>query len=72
VVDGENGYLVKYDDVQGLAQAALKLAKDKGLCEVMGALNRKKVEQEFSLISHARSIEGVYSRILSDPFCKAR
>lgn len=72
VVDGENGYLVKYDDVQGLAQAALKLAKDKGLCEVMGALNRKKVEQEFSLISHARSIESVYSRILSDPFCKAR
>jgi len=72
VVDGLNGLLVKHDDVQGLAQAALKLAKDKGLREVMGALNRKKVEQEFSLVSHARSMETIYWRILSDPFCKAR
>jgi len=72
VDDGVNGFLVKQGDVQGLAQAARALASDRGLCEGMGALNRKKVEEKFSLLSHARAMETVYSRILGGPGCRTR
>ena len=69
VDDGHNGLLVKQDDLQGLCEAALKLAKGKLLREEMRALNRKKAESEFSLLAHARSMEKVYSRILGIPIC---
>ena len=72
VVDGENGVLVKYDDVQGFVLAALKLAKDKNLRAAMGSLNRAKAEKEFSLPSHARSLETIYSKIVPDPSYRAR
>ena len=72
VADGRNGFLVKDGDVQGLCQAALKLAKNRVLREEMTALNRKKAELEFSLIAHARSMETVYSRILGNPFCNTK
>ncbi|MCU0595711.1 MAG: glycosyltransferase [Desulfobacterota bacterium] len=72
VVEGQNGLLVPHGDVETLRRAALTLAKDRGLRETMGALNREKVEDEFSLIAHARSMETIYSQILSDPRCQIR
>jgi glycosyltransferase involved in cell wall biosynthesis len=67
VVEGQNGLLVPHGDVETLRRAALTLATDRELRESMGALNREKVEEEFSLIAHARSMETIYSQILSDP-----
>lgn len=72
VVEGQNGLLVPHGDVETLRRAALTLAKDRGLREAMGALNREKVEDEFSLIAHARSMETIYSQILSEPRCQIR
>ena len=68
VVDEENGLLVRYDDVQGLALGMLRLAKDKALRSAMGASNRAKAEKQFSLQSHVRSIQMVYSEIHSQSF----
>lgn len=72
VDDGRNGLLVKHDDLQGLSQAALKLARDKDLREEMRVFNRKKVEIEFSLAAHARSMETVYSTIFGVRFCNTK
>jgi glycosyltransferase involved in cell wall biosynthesis len=71
VVDGQNGLLVPHGDAQTLSRAALALAKDRGLRETMGALNREKVEKKFSLAAHARSMEVVYSRIIGNPGFRA-
>jgi glycosyltransferase involved in cell wall biosynthesis len=72
VVNGQNGLLVTHGDIDGLSTAALTLAKDRELRGTMGAFNRRKVEEKFSLIAHARSMEAVYSGILGDPDCQIR
>jgi glycosyltransferase involved in cell wall biosynthesis len=46
IVDGVNGFLLKYDDTVGLTEKILALLKDEHLRKTMGRKNRKVVRQK--------------------------
>ncbi len=49
VLDGETGFLVEEGDVDGMAQAMIRLAQDPQLAAKMGQAGRKRVEEHFSM-----------------------
>ena len=72
VIDGETGFLVEEADVNGMAEAIIKLAKDGRLAGQMGNAGRKHAMQYFSQEMHLRRlaemIEGAVSnRSLASP-----
>jgi len=49
VLEGQTGFLVDEGDVDGMAQAMIRLAQDPNLAQSMGAAGRARVEAEFSM-----------------------
>lgn len=64
VTDAINAILVDFNDLEGMASAIIKLTEDERLRSRLAGKNRKRAMENFDLQSHARSIEGVYSKLL--------
>ncbi|MFH1490510.1 MAG: glycosyltransferase [Pseudomonadota bacterium] len=65
VTDAMNAILVDFNDLEGMACAIIKLTEDERLRSRLAENNRKRAMGNFDLQSHTRSIEGVYSELLS-------
>jgi glycosyltransferase involved in cell wall biosynthesis len=64
IINGENGLLVDYNDVDKLASAIIKLSEDSELRRKMGLLCRKRAVEGFDLKSHSNSVENIYNQTL--------
>jgi glycosyltransferase involved in cell wall biosynthesis len=62
VEHGRTGYLVEPRDVQGLAEAVVKLLRNRELRRQMGANGKNKIEAECAPAAIARQTIGVYRR----------
>jgi glycosyltransferase involved in cell wall biosynthesis len=67
IVDGETGFLVPMRDPEKLAGAIERFALDPELRMAFGRAGRRRVEQEFSVVTHARRIQAMYDRLRCDP-----
>ena len=67
VIEGLNGILIDYNDVEEMASAIIKLSENETLRENMGNENRQRAVGHFDLKSHANSIETLYVNLLSNP-----
>jgi len=65
VVDGENGFLVDYSDVDKLAYAIIELSENKNMRREMGQYNRRRATADFDLKSHVESTQKIYDEILT-------
>jgi len=64
IADGGNGFLLPSDDVEGIAQAMIRLTEDKALSRKMGMAGRTRAE-ELTWERYARQQSAVYQRALS-------
>ncbi len=64
IEDRKTGFVVKPGDFVAMADAVIRLLKDKELREVFGYNARKLVEQQFSLDSFAESTELFYMELI--------
>lgn len=64
-VGGKNAILVDFGDEERMASGIIKLCEDKMLRKSMGEKNRKRVAGQFDLRAHAKSVERIYRRLLS-------
>ena len=64
VEDGKNGLLVPPKSPKILAQAVIKLLKDKSLQKNFSREGRKRVIQEFEISTVVEKIEGVYQQLM--------
>lgn len=64
VHDGTTGLVVAPRDSQALAQATLRLLRDRGLAKRMGAAGRERILKDLTLERLVREVEEVYSRLL--------
>jgi len=62
VIDGETGILVEEGDVDGMAQAMIRLARDLQLAARLGRAGRRRIEERFSM---ERSIDNLWRIIES-------
>jgi phosphatidylinositol alpha-1,6-mannosyltransferase len=67
VVDGVTGLLVPAKNSASLAEAIIRLLRDKKKAKEMGIAGRKRVEQFFSLEKQTREIESVYWNLMEHP-----
>jgi glycosyltransferase involved in cell wall biosynthesis len=65
VKDNITGLLVAPDDVDGLAQAIIKVLSNNEFAHRLVLAGRKRVEDIFTIEEHARKIQKVYTSILS-------
>ncbi|MBL7071168.1 MAG: lipopolysaccharide heptosyltransferase II [Candidatus Omnitrophica bacterium] len=63
--DGENGLLVMPEDPHSIAEAILKVIKDRDLARSITAQARKDVEEKYSLAAMAEKTLGLYREALS-------
>jgi glycosyltransferase involved in cell wall biosynthesis len=63
VIDGETGLLVPPRDPEALAAAIVRLVRDRGLREKMGAAGRARVESAFSAEHMVNNTLRVYERV---------
>jgi glycosyltransferase involved in cell wall biosynthesis len=63
VLDGENGILVNWNDVDRLAAAIIQLAQNENMRQRMGQLGRQRVVEKFDLSCHVESVQNLYSNI---------
>lgn len=61
VVEEQGGFLCPIDDVEALAAAVQRLAENPGLCGEMGAFNRARAEEQFSLRRMAEDYRLLYA-----------
>lgn len=66
IINGENGLLVKRNDVSGLAEAILTLISDETLTELMGIAGRKRAVQLFSWEQTVAKLIKLYKNMLLD------
>lgn len=66
VDEGQNGLLVDYGDVDGLAEAIRQLVTDASLRERLGAAGFDKVHRYYQWEQVAERVEGVYQQLLLD------
>lgn len=66
-IPGLTGEMVDTGDVQGLAQAVLKVLADRGNALRMGQAARQRVLAQFSLAKEAEGIGRVYAQLLAKP-----
>lgn len=66
VVSGETGILVEEGDVDGMAQAMLKLAQDPPLAQEMGVAARNRVAMHFSLDQTIATLWQIISSVAED------
>jgi len=59
VIDGETGFIVPLGDINALANAILKLIKNKNLSTTMGKNARKRVEELFDIKKNVKVFENV-------------
>ena len=64
VVDNQTGYLVRTEDISGLATAILKLATDSSLRTQFGCNGRHRVEECFSAEGTARQVGNIIAGTL--------
>jgi glycosyltransferase involved in cell wall biosynthesis len=64
VRDGQTGLLVRPGDVEGLAEALIKLLSDEEKRAAMGKRARAHVEEEFRWELVAKRTENVYHKVL--------
>ncbi|HWY31076.1 MAG TPA: glycosyltransferase family 4 protein, partial [Candidatus Acidoferrum sp.] len=62
VQDGGTGYIVEYDDIQGMAGRMIQLAQAPALRKSLGEAGRKRVEQEYNHESLADRLMEVFQR----------
>ena len=65
VENGRTGYLVEPRDVQGLAEALVKLLRDRELRHQMGANGKRKIEEECAPEAIAQKTIEVYQRAIA-------
>ncbi|MBN3039332.1 MAG: glycosyltransferase family 4 protein [Candidatus Omnitrophica bacterium] len=65
VKDGINGFLVRPQEPQGIADAVLKLIRDKELAKRFGQQGKHQVEESFNLSQMVDGIEQVYERMVA-------
>jgi len=63
IADGENGFLRDAGDVEGLAQALLRLARDPALADRLGAAGRARAERQ-TWGAAARRVRTIYGELL--------
>jgi glycosyltransferase involved in cell wall biosynthesis len=66
VVDGETGILFEPGDVQSLAEAILKLIRNRQLAEDMGRAGRVRVLEKFSIKKTVKDTVRIYRNLLSE------
>jgi len=64
ISNGQDGYLVKPNDAESLADAILKLYRNKQARMKMGEYGRQKVEQKYSVKNHILQYEQVYKEVV--------
>jgi len=64
ILEGQTGFLVPPGDPQALAEAIVRLLKDKDLAREMGERGRRRVEREFTLARMVQQTEAVYETLL--------
>ena len=65
VVDGFNGFLVPFGDVENMFQRVLQLLKSSALRKKMGINGRKKILNEFSSASINKEVVNVWKELYS-------
>ena len=63
VQDGITGFLLHFDDIQGVSSAMLRLAKSPELRQKMGQAGRREVEERYSIEGLADRLLNVYRSI---------
>ena len=71
VEDGITGILVDMGDVQGMADAMVRLAGDPSMRRAMGRAGRQRVAQ-FGIEAHGDQVRSVYSALLQQPSPSSR
>ena len=61
--DGETGFLVRAEDCDAVAEAVIRLLRDKALATKLGAQGRELVQREFSEELMVRRIDELYRRL---------
>jgi len=64
IENGSEGFLFKARDIEGMAQAILRLSRDEGLRHSVGDAAARKVAQRFTVAHMARAYEQVYLDVL--------
>jgi len=64
--DGETGFLVRAGDVEGFAEAVIRLLQDKTLATTMGGRGRELVREEFGEELMVRRIHELYERLAAE------
>jgi len=64
VVDGETGFLVKFGDINALADKIIFLMEHPNIAKAMGKEGRKRIEENFSLDIILKEMKELYNDIL--------
>ncbi len=67
VVDGETGYLCPVGDVEGMAEAALRLLGDEDLRRRMARASRRRAVEVFSQDAVVQRYRAIYERVTGLP-----
>ena len=63
VLDGVTGYVVDFDDVQGMAARMVELARSPELCRELGAAGRKRAQEHYGLDGLGDRLLAIYRDI---------
>lgn len=61
ISDGEDGYLISFDDIEGISEKIEYLLKNNGKREEMGKRGRKKVEEKYDWERNLEKLKRIYS-----------
>jgi colanic acid/amylovoran biosynthesis glycosyltransferase len=61
VIDGETGYLVEEGDILGMAQAMIKLLKNRELVKTMGAKAKERIKNHFTMQLYTNKLKEALS-----------
>jgi glycosyltransferase involved in cell wall biosynthesis len=67
VVDGETGILVEKEDAVALADAALRLVRDRAFADRLGRQARSRALTEFDFGNHVNQYHALYQRLVASP-----
>jgi mannosyltransferase len=63
VEDGTTGYVVPFDDIDGIARRMMQLDASPDLCRKMGLIGRQRVEQHYSFSGLTERLVVLYQSI---------
>lgn len=66
VVNNETGLLVQENDVGGMAKNMIRLLREEGLVQKLGAAGRQRIAKNFTLEKHLKTIEQVIEKSLAN------